>query len=455
MNSYRESAGASRPGQSTTPAGTEKGASGFLGISAESIHAGREPNADAVLRAKAKSRLYDLMRVSQVINYDPSKAKEAQHRVCWCNRAMLSAAEVTGVRRTVDGSGASLNGVNTCSSVWACPVCSLKICMQRQAEVAAGMKAHIGNGGYVWLMTNTFPHEANERPLLDMLVLQAKAMQKFQNCRTYKRILGKGVRTGSIKALEITLGAHGWHPHTHSLVFATPDAFGEVREGDDGRMSSRLIDELKRAWYEALLKVGLCGPAQMSDVLEHGLDVRGGQYAAEYVAKFGRDAKWGLSRELTMNAAKTGSGQKGAHPFQLLEWAGNGDAQAAAQFREFCEAFKGKRMLTWTPGLKAALGMDEIEQADEEIAAAALPEEAIVGHIDGEALSVLIARNMLGRFLAFVAEYCYDPSTAQADIDDFIAFAREHERKASGTITAPYWSARGRKIYDPEAETQS
>ncbi|WP_175948842.1 hypothetical protein, partial [Burkholderia pyrrocinia] len=61
--------------------------------------------------------------------------------------------------------------------------------------------------------------------------------------------------------------------------------------------------------------------------------------------------------------------------------------------------------------------------------------------------------NMLGRFLAFVSEYCYDPSTAQADIDDFMAFAREHERKASGTISAPYWSARTRKIYDPEKES--
>jgi hypothetical protein len=429
--------------------------SGFLGINAKSIHAGREPNTDAVLRAKAKSRLHDLLRVSQAVIYDPEAPKEAQHRTCWCQRSLTAPGESLGVRRNVDGSGASLAGVSTCGSVWACPVCSLKVCVKRQGEVAQGMKAHVGNGGYVWLMTNTFPHEANERPLLDMLVLQAKAMQKFQNCRTYKRILGKGVRTGSIKALEITLGAHGWHPHTHSLVFATADAFGEVKEGDDGRMSSRLIDELKRAWYEALLKVGLCGPAQMSDVLDHGLDVRGGQYAAEYVAKFGRDTKWGLSRELTMHAAKTGGSAKGAHPFQLLEWAGQGDGQAAAQFREFVQAFTGRRMLTWTPGLKAALGLDELEETDEELAAAQLPEEEHVGAITAEDLSVLTARNMLGRFLAFVAEYCYDPSTAQADIDDFMAFAREHERKASGTISAPYWSARARKIYDPEAETES
>lgn len=429
-----------------------KPASDLLGINAKSIHAGREPNTGAVQRAKAKSRLHDLLRVSQSVIYDPQAAKEAQHRTCWCQRSLTAAGDALGVRRNVDGSGASLAGVSTCGSVWACPVCSLKVCMQRQAEVADGMKAHVGNGGYVWLMTNTFPHEANERPLLDMLVLQAKAMQKFQNSRTYKRVLGKGVRTGSVKALEITLGAHGWHPHTHSLVFATSDAFGEVKEGDGGRLSSRLIDELKRAWYEALLKVGLCEPSQMSDVLDHGLDVRGGQYAAEYVAKFGRDTKWGLSRELTMNAAKTGGGAKGAHPFQLLEWAAGGDGHAAAQFREYAIAFTGRRMLTWTPGLKAALGLNERDESDEELAAAQLPEEETIGAITPEDLSVLTARNMLGKFLAFVSEYCYDPSTAQADIDDFMAFAREHQRKSSGTISQPYWSSRARKIFDPEAE---
>ena len=58
----------------------------------------------------------------------------------------------------------------------------------------------------------------------------------------------------------------------------------------------------------------------MNDVLEHGLDIRGGQYAAEYIAKFGKEQKWGLSREVTMHAAKTGSDNKGAHPFQLLAW---------------------------------------------------------------------------------------------------------------------------------------
>lgn len=57
--------------------------SGFLGINAKSIHAARTPNTDAVSRAKAKGRLHDLLRVSQSVIYDPTAAKEAQHRTCW------------------------------------------------------------------------------------------------------------------------------------------------------------------------------------------------------------------------------------------------------------------------------------------------------------------------------------------------------------------------------------
>ncbi|WP_155631847.1 protein rep [Burkholderia stagnalis] len=425
--------------------------SGFLGISGNSLHAPAPPTEHAVFKAKGQARIYGLLRQAQVLLYDRDAEPRAQHQTCWCQRSISTLGGLS-VRRKRDGSGASLGGVTTCGSVWTCPVCSIKVCARRQKEVAAGMAAHIAAGGHVFLMTHTFPHEAGGMELRDMLLRLAAARQKFQNSRTYKRVLAKGIRTGTITSLEVTLGVHGWHPHAHVLVFAKPDAFGATRESDDGRLMSRAIDELKEAWYTALRKAGLCDTAQMSDVLAHGLDVRGGQYAAEYVAKFGRDMKWGLSRELTMHAAKTGGGPKGAHPFQLLEWSMNGDALAGDQFREYAAAFKGRRMLSWSPGLKAELGLDEREESDEELAAAQLPEEEVIGTITAEDLSVLTARNMVGWFFAFISEFCYRPETWQADIDDAIRYARELPRTASGMLNGRYFSARERKIYDPEKE---
>jgi len=294
------------------------------------------------------------------------------------------------------------------------------------------MKTWSAQGGYVWLMTLTFPHELDD--LLPVTLEKfGKAKAYFKNSKTYKRILAKGVRKGSVSSLEVTLGEHGWHPHQHDLVFATKDAYGETKELEHGRLTSRVIDELKETWYISLRKAGLCEQSQMSEVLQYGLDVRGGQFAAEYIAKFGRDQKWGLSREVTMHAAKIGTDTKGAHPFQLLAWADEGDVLAAAQFLAYCQAFEGKRMLSWSRGLKKDLtGTEEI--TDEQAAEREMPDEEIVGHIGSEGLSIIQSRHLLANFLQFVAEHC-GSDDAQGHIDEYLRLAKEMvPRNARGVV---------------------
>jgi len=401
-----------------------------LGISGKSINqpgAARVPGESVPKMAK-----YSLLRTAQSILHDHGKAAAEQHRTCWCHRGVANPSDSVAVYRQTEGESARLHGVTTCKSVWTCPVCSARICAVRQAELSEGMKYWIDQGGYVWLMTLTFPHE-RDMPLADLLPKFTRAKAFLKNSKTYKRILGKGVRRGSVSSLEVTIGENGWHPHQHDLVFATPDAFGQVRELDHGRKASREIDELKEAWYVALRKAGLCEQDQMSDVLAHGLDVRGGQYAAEYVAKFGREQKWGLSREVTMHAAKVGTDNKGAHPFQLLAWAGEGDGLAAQQFREYAEAFEGKRMLSWSRGLKKELTGQE-DMTDEEAADRDMPDEEVIGRIDSEALAILSSRRLLGAFLGHVARACTDRETAQAQINEYLEWAKTLPRQARGEV---------------------
>lgn len=409
-------------------------ASENLGTMGKSTNREQNQEVRGVFVAKpARFDKYALTRRSGTILYDPALAAAEQHRTCWCHRGMVSPSGKAAIYRATSGDSARMHGVITCKSVWACPTCSAKICKVRQAELAGGMRNWINQGGYVFLMTMTFPHDRTD-VLVETLAKFTKAKSSFKNSKTYKRILSKGVRKGSVTSLEVTLGERsGWHPHQHDLVFATPTAFGDTKKSKNGDLSSREIDELKQAWYVALLKAGLAERAEMSDVLAHGLNVRGGQYAAEYIAKFGKDQKWGMSREVTMHAAKVGSDAKGTHPFQLLAWAEEGDTDAVAQFREYSEAFEGKRMLSWSRGLKKELtGRDEI--TDEEAADQAMPEEAIAGYIDADALSVLQSRRLLPNFLAFVAEYCGDPATAQADIDAYLAYARTQRKIARGEV---------------------
>lgn len=404
-----------------------------LGISGKSINQPYLARVAAVSGdIAAKFRKYDLTRKAGSILYHPEKTAAEQHRTCWCHRGVASAADSVAVYRQSEGTSARLHGVTTCKSVWTCPVCSYKICAVRQAELAEGMKNWIAQGGYVFLMTLTFPHEIAQR-LAELLPAFTRAKAFFKNSKTYKRILAKGVRKGSVSSLEVTLGENGWHPHQHDLVFAVPEAFGKTTELERGKLAGALIDELKNAWYMALRKSGLCEQDQLSDVLMHGLDVRGGQYAAEYIAKFGRDQKWGMSREVTMHAAKQGSDNKGAHPFQLLSWAEQGDGLAIDQFREYSEAFEGKRMLSWSRGLKKELtGLDEV--TDDEAADSNMAEEENIGRINSEDLAVLQSRNLLGEFLSYVAQHCGERDTAQADIDAYIRHAREVARTGQGTI---------------------
>lgn len=410
-----------------------------LGISGKSTN--REQNqavSGVFVPNSGRFQKYALTRRAGAILFDPAKEAREQHRTCWCHRGVANAADNVTIYRTTNGDSARMHGVTTCKSVWTCPTCSARICAVRQAELSDAMKFWIDQGGYVFLMTLTFPHD-NGEALSEILPAFGKATTHFKNSKTYKRIFAKGMRKGSVSSLEVTRGERsGWHPHRHDLVFCTPDTFGEVTQGEQGRLSSRVIDELKHQWYLSLRKAGLCEQHEMSDVLAHGLDVRGGQFAAEYVAKFGKEQKWGLSREVTMHAAKVGTDNKGAHPFQLLAWADQGDAQAVAWFREYAEAFEGKRMLSWSKGLKKELtGIDET--SDEEAADQVLPEEAVAGKIDSEALSVLQSRRLLGNFLAFVAAYCGDPDTAQADIDEYLAFARTLPKVARGDVKVKMW----------------
>lgn len=425
-------------------------ASNNLGISGKTTNREQNQKVSGIFsQSSGRFQKYALTRRASAILFDPAKQAAEQHRTCWCHRGVANAADNVTVYRTVTGDSARMHGVTTCKSVWTCPTCSARICAVRQAELSEGMKHWIGQGGYVFLMTLTFPHDKGEA-LGQLLPAFAKATTHFKNSKTYKRILAKGVRRGSVSSLEVTLGERsGWHPHRHDLVFATADAFGEVTEAEKGRLMSRLIDELKEQWYMSLRKAGLCEQDEMSDVLAHGLDVRGGQYAAEYIAKFGKEQKWGLSREVTMHAAKVGTDNKGAHPFQLLAWAEQGDGLAVAQFREYAEAFEGKRMLTWSRGLKKELtGQDET--TDEQAADQVLPEETVAGTIDAEALSILQSRRLLANFLEFVATYCADPATAQADIDAYLEGARTLPKVARGDVKRKLWQ---RGFMHVDAET--
>lgn len=383
-----------------------------------------------------------LRRQAQTIMHvNDGRKHNDQHRVCWCGRHAVSEGHMPVMRR-LDGSGARVGSVKTCGSVWACPVCAAKVAEVRRKELAYAMVQHTAKGGHAYLLTFTLPHYKGQS-LEELMTPFDKARQSFQNSKGWKKVMGKdgtAGRIGAVTSLEVTYGsANGWHPHLHMLVFCNAGAFREGAADDAGRLTSHCIDFFRSEWTRLLDKRGIIDATNRQWSQLYGLDVRGGREAAEYIAKWGHDESWGMSSELTSSHAKTGKrdtwGTRDHYtPFQLLAMSAVGDGHATCAFREFVTAFDGKRMLTWSPGLKAHFG---IEDMDDDTAAAEqdlpLNDEHQVGMVNQGQLTTLVSRGAYGRFLGFVAEFGHLDNPQQL-IDDWIATAALEDRRRKGNI---------------------
>jgi len=261
------------------------------------------------------------------------------------------------VWRSLEYRTASYAGLQTCGSVWACPVCAAKIAERRKTEIVSAMTTHKAMGGSVFLLTLTAPHQQVDG-IVDLLEKHSTALRSFWSRRPVKVILSEMGIIGQIRAAEVTHGRrspynNGWHPHHHILCFAglgvDPDAFSPVNIKD---WSVRLYLQ----WAACCESAGLGRPSFL-----HGLKLDDGTKAAAYVAK------WGLEDEMTKGHVRKAS--KGETPFDFLRavLADSTDKQAARLFVEFAEAFKGKSQLRWSPGLKKRFAIGEL--SDEELAA--------------------------------------------------------------------------------------
>lgn len=329
-----------------------------------------------------------------------------EFRVSTCNRRRKG--EHVRLLRRIGTSQAHFNGLETCGSVWHCPICSARITERRRIELQAAIDAWVKRGGEVYLMTLTFPHDRAD-DLHQLERRQAAALKRFKNSKGYKSIMADAGRLGSIRALEITWGAwHGWHPHTHDLVFAERGALPKLQA-------------LRALWIDAVIAEGLAIRSQLNDLIEAAFDVQNGDYAAEYVAKFGFEPAlkskieagevWGAAREMTQGMVKGGTVKrlKGKTPFTLLREYVEGNKQSGALFAEFGRAFKGKRQLFWSPKLRQVLGLGE-EKTDDELATVEdlQPTFEQVAALDKTQWDLVISHDARGELLHWAGIYGAD-----------------------------------------------
>lgn len=249
---------------------------------------------------------------------------------------------------------AFFNGLQVCAMPWTCPVCATKISERRRQEVAKAVKQAEALGLQVFLLTLTVPHglgdDVNE--ILDKMMAAWKRLWQGRQGMELRNALGL---FGHIRALEVTHGENGFHPHFHALLFFHPQ---QTTPAGWGMLLPR--------WQSVAVRSGLPRPSD-----SHGCRIDDGKKAARYVSK----GVWGLESEVTKGHVKTG--KKGSRtPFDLLKAFMHGDKASGALWRVYVDAFTGRRQLYWSNGLKKLLAIADL--SDEEIANKPEDEQALL-----------------------------------------------------------------------------
>ncbi|ORE39190.1 hypothetical protein BKN49_22580, partial [Pseudomonas aeruginosa] len=122
------------------------------------------------------------------------------------------------VHRSTEHGKAFYSGLEVCASVWACPVCAAKISERRRAELVTAVALAKSMGLHVKLLTLTVPHGVGDDlpTLLEQIRKSWRSTSTSRAGQKLRKLLGI---KGTIRALEVTHGQNGFHPHLHVLLF--------------------------------------------------------------------------------------------------------------------------------------------------------------------------------------------------------------------------------------------
>jgi len=218
------------------------------------------------------------------------------------------------------------------------------------------LDAHYAAGGVAYMAAFTLPHKAFQG-CAELREAVARSWGKVLNGAPWVRAKGRFGLVGTVRALEVTHGRNGWHPHLHVLFFL---------RRDDPKMAAAFGRFLFKRWSRMIARAGFGKCTRQVWRFEK---VRCPAQAGKYVVK------WGAAGEIVYGTKKGGR-TAGRSPFQILADLCDDEDQGrplnprdVALFREYAAAFKGARQLTWSRGLRE-LYAEDTEKTDAELAAA-------------------------------------------------------------------------------------
>lgn len=325
-------------------------------------------------------------------------------------------------------------GLATCGSIWACPVCSAKIRNHRSLDISTGAANWDLAGNTVYLLTLTMPHDFG-MPLARLIPVIADGFRGVISGRPWVRLRDQLGIAGTIRSMEVTHGANGWHPHLHVLVFieGSPDAAG----------LAALTLHVRRAWARQITAAGFRVPNS------HGVDIQRCYSAAEagqYIAKTqdGRSA----GNELARGDLKSGR-NAGRTPFEILDdfrW--TGDSGDLALWHEYERATKGHQAISWSDKLRERLDLAAEELSNEDVAAAEVGGEDIAIITNPQWKRVVAIPGLAGHLLDRAEQGGID-AVNEALRAHKVGVARDPNRNAVVTALRQYCDDDGRRPHAP------
>lgn len=285
-----------------------------------------------------------------------------EERVAQCLRAIAPGASRVEIMYSQKQRDANYRNLIVCGRLWQCPVCAARISEHRRRTLSSQL-ARLPYQPI--LVTYTIRHN-RMTDLREAVTLLTEAKRKFRAGDPFARLEKRYGLVAAVRALEVTHGENGWHPHMHELV---------LLQSNLGTGLIEMTERFKNRWMDVVARLG------GSATFEHGLDVSADVHdVGEYVAKIGKDtfltsSTWKIEHEVTKTPVKMGR-DGGRTPNQLLhDYCFNSDLRAGFLWKEYSEVFKGRKQLV--PSSFAAL-LGEEEEPDDEVLAELQDSDAVM-----------------------------------------------------------------------------
>lgn len=267
-------------------------------------------------------------------------------RIAKCGHVHID--RLPSVHLVKDEDGATrYQGVLTCGNVWGCPECGARLSRLRAKKLTNYVTGWMRNGGQVLFLTLTMPHDFQDTLDASCSTMQ-KAFTRILSGRCWQDLKSRyGIR-GFVRALEVTLGGHGWHPHMHILFFL------------ERRLNPDKVESLHTALFEIHSQFVTRAGFRAPDIRNCPLKVVAHERVGEYVGKVS------AAHELVSSHTKQAR-LGGRTPFQLLaDVLEHGDAADLARWHEWERVMHGRRQLTWSRGMEATLAALAVDLLEEE-----------------------------------------------------------------------------------------